>query len=523
MIINSTIFTLILIFIGLYYLFIYLMSFQYKRPFNNIKDEYFYFILIPAKNEEKVIKKTIENFLKFRNDNFRILIINDNSTDKTRSIVNLYLNIDKRIILLDKVTSNNKSGKGSVLNFGFNQLLFLLRHNFLEPLNLDEDFLDKYTYDRILIGVFDADAIPHQNLFDRIGDYFKTFNFDTVQTMIRIYNREKNILSKMQDIEFIGFSSIIQKGRSILGSVGMGGNGQFAKLSSLLKLGEYPWGYTLTEDLELGLRFISKGMKLGYADDIITEQEGVENLSSLIRQRSRWLQGHLSNWIYIPKIIMSKSKFITKLDSIFYLTFVSSVFVVFLSILLSIFSFFRVILIENYVLNFFYNINNLIGILVLIFLSFVFIPIFISGINNFYKINFLNKLILILFFAIYTYIWLPSFFIGLFKLIFKIKVWIKTERFAIEEIFSENLFKTYENNRRIYPRYYLNFMTSIDNKPVMILDYSNGGIGILTKTDSFNIDNIKIKIDELNINKTGQIVYKLPINNKLVRLGIKFT
>lgn len=523
MIINSTIFTLILIFIGLYYLFIYLMSFQYKRPNKKSENELFYFILIPAKNEEKVIKKTLENFLKFRNENYRLIVINDNSTDKTRNVVHSFLEKDKRVILLDKINSNNKSGKGSVLNFGFNQLLFLLRHNFLEPLNLDENFLDKYNYDKIIIGVFDADAIPHQNLFDRIGDYFKTFNIDAVQTMVRIYNRDKNVLSKMQDIEFIGFSSIIQKGRSILGSVGMGGNGQFTKLSSLLKLGEHPWGNTLTEDLELGLRFISKGMKLGYADDIITEQEGVENLSSLIRQRGRWLQGHLSNWIYIPKIIISKSKFITKLDTIFYLTFVSSVFVVFLSILLTIFSFFRFILIENYLLNFFYNINNLIGVLVLIIISFIFIPIFISGINNFYKINFFQKIILILIFAIYTYIWIPSFFVGLFKLILKIKVWIKTERFAIEEIFNENIFKNYENERRVYPRYYLNFMTFIDNVPVMILDYSNGGIGILAKTNSFNTDKINIKIDELNINKTGQIVYKLPINNRLVRLGIKFT
>lgn len=523
MIFDSTIFTLILIFIGLYYLFLYLVSFQYKRPNNNYNNEFFYFILIPAKNEEKVIKRTIENFLKFKNENFRVIVINDNSTDRTRSVVYSLLEKDKRVILFDKVNSNNKSGKGTVLNFGFNQLLFLLRHNFLEPLNLDEDFLKKYKYDRIIIGVFDADAIPHQNLFDRIGDYFKTFNLDAVQTMVRIYNRDKNILSKMQDIEFIGFSQIIQKGRSILGSVGMGGNGQFTKLTSLLKLGDNPWGNTLTEDLELGLRFISKGMKLGYADDIITEQEGVENLLSLLKQRSRWLQGHLSNWIYIPKIIISKSKFITKLDSIFYLTFVSSVFVVFMSILLSLLSILKFIFIENYVLNYFYDLNTLIGTLFLIILSFIFIPIFLSGINSFYKINFFKKIFYMLIFAFYTYIWLPSFFIGLFKLIFKIKVWIKTERFAIEEILNENIFKTYENDRRAYPRYYLNFITSINNKPVMILDYSKGGIGILAKADSFNIEKIDIKIDELNINKTGQIVYKLPINDKLVRLGIKFT
>ncbi|MCX8095089.1 MAG: glycosyltransferase [Caldisericia bacterium] len=522
MIINSTIFTLILVFIGLYYLFLYLISFQYKRPLNSGQDDYFYFILIPAKNEEKVIKRTIENFLKLENQNFRIIILNDKSIDRTREIVFSYLNKDNRLVLLDRISFNDKSGKGTVLNFGLSQILFSLRHNFLESLNLDENFYEKYNYNNIIIGVFDADAIPHQNIFNRISDYFKNFDIDAVQTMIRIYNRDNNLLSKMQDIEFLGFSQIIQKGRSILGSVGMGGNGQFTKLSSLLKLGDSPWGYTLTEDLELGLKFISYGMKLGYADDIITEQEGVENLLSLIRQRSRWLQGHLSNWIYIPKIIFSKSKFFTKLDSIFYLTFVSTIFIVFLSIFLSIFGFFKVIYVKNYILNYFYSINTIVGFLVLILFSFIFIPIFLTGINGFYKINLLKKYILILIFAFYTYIWLPSFLLAIIKLIFNIKKWVKTERYAIEEIHNLNIIKSYENDRRAYPRIYLNFITKIDNKPIMVLDYSNGGLGILTKPDSFTDNNINISIHELNIYRKGQIVYKYTINNNLVRLGIKF-
>ncbi|MDI6861665.1 MAG: glycosyltransferase [Caldisericia bacterium] len=523
MIVNTTILTLLLTFIGIYYLFLYLISFVYKRPkINGFKDEYFYFIFIPAKNEEKVIKKTVENFLKFNSNNFRLIILNDNSKDNTRAIVSSFFDKDKRVVLLDRIDLENKIGKGAVLNFGFKQILFMLRHNFLEPLNLSNDFLKKYDYEHIIIGVFDADAKPYSFSLNRISDYFKDFNLDAIQTMIRIYNREKSLLAKMQDIEFIGFSQIIQKGRASLGSVGLGGNGQFAKISSLLKLGETPWGNTLTEDLELGLRLISRGLKLGYADDIITEQEGVENIIGLIKQRGRWLQGHLSNWIYIPKILLSKSSFITKLDSIFYLTFVSTVFLVFLSVSFSFLSFLKIIFVKNEILNYFHNINNFIGFIVLITISFIFIPIFFTGLNNFYKVNIFKKVIFIILFAFYTYIWIPSFFIALFKLIFKITIWVKTERFVIEEYHLPKLEKVYENEKRAYPRINLNFLTLIEDKPAMLLDYSNGGIGILTKYDNFN-DEINIKIKELNIEKAGKIVYKLPIENNLYRIGIKFT
>jgi len=522
MIINSTFITLILLFIGLYYLSLFLISFGYKNKFDDeIESKYFFFILIPAKNEEKVIKNTIENFLKFKNRNFRLIIINDNSNDLTRDIVLSFLKRDERVMLFDKIIKKRKGGKGEVLNFGFEQIMNLIRNNFLEPLNLNSDFLKKYDFDHIIISIYDADSTPDANTISKISKYFNFLKVDALQTLVRISNREQNLLAKMQDIEFIGFSRVIQKGRSVIGSVGLGGNGQFVKLSSLLKLGINPWGDTLTEDLEMGLKLISLGMKIGYCDDIITEQEGVLNLKSLIIQRSRWLQGHLTNWKYIYKILKSKSNFITKLDSIFYLTFVSSIVLITLSWLFSILSFVKFLFIKNYIIEYFSNIHNLLGIVVIIIFSFTFLPIFFYGVKDFYKKNLLSKIFNILIFAFYTYIWIPSFFVGLYKLILGNEYWIKTERYAVQLSF-ENINIENFNERRFYKRLPFFSFNIIENKPVFLLDYSEGGLGFLINK-SFNIEKIiNIDIKELNLNRKGEIVYKMPINNSLLRVGVKF-
>lgn len=526
MIVNSTFLTFLILLIDLYYLFLFLLSLQNNKiNYNNyIIKNFFYFILIPAKNEEKVIKKTIDSFLKMKNRNFRLIIINDNSNDFTRDIVTSYLNKDDRVILFDRKEINGKKGKGVVLNYGYNQILFFLKNRFLEPLNLDESFFNEYDFDHIIFGVYDSDAKPDENSLDIVSFYFSNYSYDAVQTLVRIYNNDQGLLAKMQDIEFLGFSRVIQKGRDNLGSVGLGGNGQFAKLSSLMKLGSEPWGNTLTEDLELGLRFISKGMKLGYIDSIITQQEGAVTFKSLLRQRTRWLQGHFTNWKYIPNIFLSNSKIITKIDTIFYLTFVTSVFIISLSIFLSILGLFTIILIKNELIYLFYNINNFLGLLVLLLYSLIFLPLFFYGIKDFYKMNLIKKIVLIFLFALYTYIWVPSFFIAIFRLLLKETQWIKTERFAIEEnleILKNSV--TFTNERRVYPRYPFRRVIEVENIPSLLMDYSKGGVGLLIPKFNLNKDRLNIKIEDVGINSEAKIVYRIPINEKLERVGLKFS
>jgi cellulose synthase/poly-beta-1,6-N-acetylglucosamine synthase-like glycosyltransferase len=98
----------------------------------------------------------------------------------------------------------------------------------------------------------------------------------------------------MQDFEFWGMSAITQMARIRTRSVSLGGNGQFTRLAALVSVGRAPWSDALTEDLDLALELTLRGWELDCAAGEWVTQQGVETLSALLRQRTRWYQGHMT-------------------------------------------------------------------------------------------------------------------------------------------------------------------------------------------------------------------------------------
>jgi cellulose synthase/poly-beta-1,6-N-acetylglucosamine synthase-like glycosyltransferase len=109
---------------------------------------------------------------------------------------------------------------------------------------------------------------------------------------VRIRNTG-SLLTILQDLEFWGVAAIGQIGRNATGTVSLGGNGQFTRLTALLELGRDPWRRRLTEDLDLGLALASAGWRLVCAPRAYVSQQGVPTLRALVRQRTRWYQGHM--------------------------------------------------------------------------------------------------------------------------------------------------------------------------------------------------------------------------------------
>src|SRR5205807_2908862 len=91
--------------------------------------------------------------------------------------------------------------------------------------------------------------------------------------------------------------------RHRLGSVGLGGNGQFTRLSALNLLGDRPWSDCLVEDMELGLRLHLQGVGIGYVWRACVTQQGVTDAKRLLRQRTRWAQGNLQCARLLPSLI----------------------------------------------------------------------------------------------------------------------------------------------------------------------------------------------------------------------------
>ena len=181
-----------------------------------------------------------------------------------------------------------RQGKGAALNAGFHWLL---------------QQASEWPYDKVIVVIMDADGRLDPEAPDRAAEYFADAEVGAVQVGVRINNRGDSLLARLQDMEFVTYTDVFQRARDVWGVAGLGGNGQFVRLAAHIDLMPAPWTDGLTEDLEQGLRLICVGWRIRYRGDVAVHQQGLVSARRLLRQRSRWFQGHLQAWRQIPGII----------------------------------------------------------------------------------------------------------------------------------------------------------------------------------------------------------------------------
>jgi cellulose synthase/poly-beta-1,6-N-acetylglucosamine synthase-like glycosyltransferase len=249
-------------------------------------DGFLFTFLVPALNEARVIEHTLDRLLSLPVRQCLVLVIDDGSDDGTGSLVESHG--DPRVRLLRRELPHARLGKGAALNAGFHRLL---------------QEVGEWPADKVIVGIMDADGRLDPEAPDRTAEYFADADVGAVQVGVRISNREDSVLARLQDMEFVTHTDVFQSARDVWGVAGLGGNGQFVRLAAHLDLAPAPWTDGLTEDLEQGLRLICAGWRIRYRRDVAVHQQGLVSARRLLRQRSRWFQGHLQAWRQIPGII----------------------------------------------------------------------------------------------------------------------------------------------------------------------------------------------------------------------------
>lgn len=249
-------------------------------------DRYLFAFLVPALNEERVIGQTLDRLLALPVAHSLVLVVDDGSDDATARLADGHP--DPRVRLLRRELPAARRGKGAALNAGFRRLL---------------DEIGTWPADRVIVGIMDADGRLDEDAPDRVAAYFTNVDVGAVQTGVRIVNRNDSLLARMQDMEFVTYTDVFQRARDRWGVAGLGGNGQFVRLAAQLDLTPEPWTDGLTEDLEQGLRLIGAGWQTRYCGDVAVHQQGLVAVRRLLRQRSRWFQGHLQAWRQIRTIM----------------------------------------------------------------------------------------------------------------------------------------------------------------------------------------------------------------------------
>jgi cellulose synthase/poly-beta-1,6-N-acetylglucosamine synthase-like glycosyltransferase len=143
----------------------------------------------------------------------------------------------------------------------------------------------------------DADGRRSSGALDVVAPLFADDEVGGVQLGVRIRNRGDNVLARIQDCEFWGIAALGQLGRMRTGTVSLGGNGQFTRLAALRSIGEDPWTDALTEDLALAVTLNIGGWRLTSTPEAWVSQQGLTTLRPLVRQRTRWFQGHMTTAI----------------------------------------------------------------------------------------------------------------------------------------------------------------------------------------------------------------------------------
>lgn len=226
-------------------------------------------VLIPALNEEAVIADTVRAVLALTPD-ATVLVVDDDSDDRTGLLAAA---AGARVIHRDPEVA--RQGKGAALNAGYAELR-----------------RGAGDHQRTIVCVLDADGRLSPNAIPAVLARFDDARVGGVQLPVRIRNRRR-FLARMQDLEFWGMSAIAQMARIRTRSVSLGGNGQFTRLAALEQVGDQPWSNALTEDLDLGLELTLLGWELDCAADTWVSQQGLESTRGLLRQRTRWYQGHM--------------------------------------------------------------------------------------------------------------------------------------------------------------------------------------------------------------------------------------
>jgi len=248
--------------------------------------------VVPCLNEERVIGETLRRLTALSPPDGLIIVIDDGSDDGTAGVVRGFP--DPRVRLIRRDLPHARRGKGEALNEAV---------RFLLGPGADQ----RRDADRTVVCLVDADGRLEEGSLAAVLPWFEEPRVGAVQTGVRIGNRRESLLARLQDMEFVLYSHVFQRTRGRIGSAGLGGNGQFVRLGALLDLGLAPWSRSLTEDLDLGVRIVLSGRRSLCVPQVAVHQQGLVRLHRLLRQRSRWFQGHLQAWRLIPSVVARSS------------------------------------------------------------------------------------------------------------------------------------------------------------------------------------------------------------------------
>jgi len=193
---------------------------------------------MPVYNSERFLQESISSILEQTYSNFEFIIINDGSTDKSLQIIKQFLDLDNRIILINKTNS----GIVDSLNEGIS----ISKGKYIARMDSDDISLPKRIEQQV--------SLMEELNLDLCGGHYFLINENGLLNGLNLTPRtnELCLLSFSSKVAFAHPTVIIRK--------------SFLDRNNL-KYGQVE--FKNAEDLDLWIRIINLGGKLGNVDDVI--------------------------------------------------------------------------------------------------------------------------------------------------------------------------------------------------------------------------------------------------------------
>ncbi|MFC2082369.1 glycosyltransferase [Bacteroidota bacterium] len=269
-IVSLVIFLFVLLF---RYFSILIMAYLYITRYT-VEDTEGYFpyvsILVPAFNEGKVIKSSVESLLDIDYPNYEIIIINDGSSDNTATVAQSLVGYQQGRSSMVKISLINKpnGGKSKALNAGI-----------------------QYSEGQIVVCM-DGDSQLSSNSLKMGVRHFADPAVGAVAGNVKVQNR-KRLWTDLQALEYVEGLNLPRSAQGFMRTVNIipGPMGFFRK-STLRDAGFYS-SDTFAEDADITLKILAAEWKINYEPNSIAYTEAPTKLHQLLKQRYRWTRGIL--------------------------------------------------------------------------------------------------------------------------------------------------------------------------------------------------------------------------------------
>ena len=256
-------------------------------------------VLVPAHNEGLVVQRTVRSLLNFDypDEKYEIIVINDNSSDDTESIIaDLAAEFPQNRLMCistDKVVGG--TGKSNALNIGFSAAK------------------------GSVIAIYDADNTPEPGALRLLVENLVADpKAGAVIGKFRTRNRNASILSRFVNIETLSHQCMNQAGRFFFFKLcTIPGTNYVIRREIVEQVGGWDVK-ALSEDTEISFRIYRMGYYIKQLPQAVTWEQEPHLLPVWFRQRVRWAKGNIYVMMKNFKYTFDRKAGPMRLDALYY-------------------------------------------------------------------------------------------------------------------------------------------------------------------------------------------------------------